>query len=136
MKRHINTFLTLVAVLLIAACDPGKGKLKVDNTEPVSADNRVIYQLNVGAFTPEGTFNAALQRLGYLDTLGADILWLMPIYPRGDMKHSPYASMDFNQVNPSYGTVDDVKAFVARAHELGMKVWRDWVPNHVANENP
>ena len=136
MKRHINTFLTLVAVLLIAACDPGKGKLKVDNTEPVSADNRVIYQLNVGAFTPEGTFNAALQRLGYLDTLGADILWLMPIYPRGDMKHSPYASMDFNQVNPSYGTVDDVKAFVARAHELGMKVWLDWVPNHVANENP
>ncbi len=137
MNRHITTLLmSVVAVLVFSACNPDKGKLMVDSTKPVSADNRIIYQLNIGAFTPEGTFNAAKERLDYLDTLGADILWLMPIYPRGEMKNSPYASMNFGEVNPSYGTVDDVKAFVARAHELGMKIWLDWVPNHVANENP
>ena len=44
--------------------------------------------------------------------------------------------MNFREVNPAYGKVSDVKAFVKRAHELGMKVWLDWVPNHVAVENP
>ena len=136
MNKTLISLISLVAVLLLAACNPGKGGFSVDNTKPVSDENRVIYQLNIGAFTPEGTFQAAQQRLEYLDTLGADILWLMPIYPRGAMKNSPYASMDFRKVNPAYGTVDDVKAFVARAHELGMEVWLDWVPNHVANENP
>ncbi len=136
MKKLSYSIFSLVAVLLLAACDPGKGQLTIDGTKPVSMENRVIYQLNVGAFTPEGTFKAAQEQLGRLDTLGIDILWLMPIYPRGETMHSPYASMDFRAVNPAYGTVDDLKAFVAAAHEHGMKVWLDWVPNHVAVENP
>lgn len=135
-KKHLLPLLTLVAVLLLAACDPGKGQFTVDLTKPVSADNRVIYQMNVGAFTAEGTFKAAQAQLGRLDTLGIDIIWLMPIYPRGETMHSPYASKNFRDVNPDYGTVGDLKAFVAAAHELGMKVWLDWVPNHVAVENP
>ncbi len=136
MKKYIISFLSLV-VLFIAACSGGSSvSQRIDNTQPVSDENRVIYQMNIGAFTPEGTFQAAQQQLDRLDTLGIDIIWLMPIYPRGATMHSPYASMDFRGVNPSYGTVDDVKAFVARAHELGMKVWLDWVPNHVAQENP
>lgn len=126
----------LLLVLLLAACNPGKGAFTVDNTKPVSPENRVIYQLNVGAFTPEGTFQAAQAQLARLDTLGIDILWLMPIYPRGATMNSPYASMNFQAVNPAYGTVDDLKAFVAAAHKYGMKVWLDWVPNHVAVENP
>ena len=146
MKKNFLSLLSLVAVLLLAACrsaggrsqgeNPGDGAFTVDNTKPVSEENRIIYQLNVGAFTPEGTFAAAQQQLGRLDTLGIDILWLMPIYPRGETMHSPYASMDFQNVNPAYGTVSDLKAFVVAAHEHGMKVWLDWVPNHVAVENP
>ncbi len=132
-------FLTMifVTVLLLAACDKPKDiAFNVDNTDPVSLENRVIYQLNVGAFTPEGTFKAAEEQLARLDTLGADILWLMPIYPRGETKMSPYAALDNRAVNPSYGTVDDLRSFVSKAHLLGMKVWLDWVPNHVAVENP
>ena len=136
MKKNLLSLTSLVAVLLLAACNPGKGVSSVEITEPVSLENRVIYQLNVGAFTEEGTFKAAEGQLARLDSLGADILWLMPIYPRGETKHSPYASMDFYAVNPAYGTVSDLKAFVAAAHEHGMKVWLDWVPNHVAVENP
>ena len=136
MNKNFLSILTLVAVLLLAACDPGKATFSVDGTKPVSQENRVIYQLNVGAFTEEGTFKAAEGQLARLDTLGVDILWLMPIYPRGETMHSPYASMNFYDVNPAYGTVSDLKAFVAAAHEHGMKVWLDWVPNHVAVENP
>ena len=122
--------------MLLFNCTGESSLLSVDNTKPVSDQNRVIYQLNIGAFTPEGTIQSARQQLDRLDTLGVDILWLMPIYPRGATMNSPYASMDFQQVNPAYGTVGDLKTFVAAAHELGMKVWLDWVPNHVAVENP
>lgn len=128
--------LILATALMLSACGGATKSLVVDNTQPVSDANRVIYQMNVGAFTAEGTFQAAAQQLGRLDTLGIDIIWLMPIYPRGATVNSPYAAMDYKAVNPKYGTVDDVKAFVARAHQLGMKVWLDWVPNHVAQENP
>ena len=134
MKKNIFSFLSLV--LLFTACGQGTQNFTVDGTQPLSDANRVIYQMNVGAFTADGTFQAAQQGLDRLDTLGVDILWLMPIYPRGATMHSPYASMNFRDVNPDYGTVADLKAFVSRAHELGMKVWLDWVPNHVAVENP
>lgn len=136
MKKYNVYLLSLVAVLLLAACDPGKGLITVDNTKPIGMDNRVIYQMNIGAFTPDGTFKAAQEQLARLDTLGIDILWLMPIYPRGETMHSPYASMNFREVNPAYGTMKDVKEFVDAAHQYGMKVWLDWVPNHVAVENP
>ena len=92
---------------------------------------QVVYEMNVGAFTPEGTFSAAQQKLDDLKALGVDIVWLMPIYPRGT-SGSPYAATNFQQTNPKYGTIDDLKSFVTRAHALNMEVWLDWVPNHTA----
>ena len=88
--------------------------------------------MNVGSFTQAGTFAAAQQRLDELKTLGVDIVWLMPIYPRGGGINSPYAPTNYQKVNPAYGSVDDLKAFVTAAHNLNMQVWLDWVPNHTA----
>lgn len=93
---------------------------------------RVIYEMNVGSFTQAGTFAAAQSRLLELKTLGIDIVWLMPIYPRGGGINSPYAATNFMKTNPKYGTIADLKAFVSSAHELQMEVWLDWVPNHTA----
>ena len=131
MKRIILYLLALLPVSLIAGdyveeinAAPGK------NVEGC----RVIYEMNVGMFTPEGTFTAASQQLGRLKRLGVDVVWLMPVYPRGGGINSPYAATDFRQVNPSYGTVSDLKAFVTQAHELDMEVWLDWVPNHTATD--
>ncbi len=101
------------------------------STTKHEAGQQVIYEMNVGSFTAEGTFAAAQAQLPQLKTLGIDIVWLMPIYPRGTSK-SPYAATNFQQTNPSYGSIDDLKAFVAKAHELKMEVWLDWVPNHTA----
>ena len=96
----------------------------------------VIYEMNVGSFTQQGTFNAAANKLSDLRTLGIDVVWLMPIYVRDGGLNSPYAAKDFKTPNPSYGSISDLKNFVAKAHELGMEVWLDWVPNHTANNHP
>lgn len=99
---------------------------------------RVIYEMNIGAMTPEGTFKAAAERLQELKELGVDVVWLMPVYPRGTDENSidsPYASKDFSKVNPKYGTIDDMREFIKKAHALNLEVWLDWVPNHTATDN-
>lgn len=100
-----------------------------------------IYQINTRQFTEEGTFRAAEDHLPRLKSLGADILWLMPIHPIGKENRkgtlgSPYSVKDYYGVNPEFGTLDDLRSFVDRAHSLGMYVILDWVANHTAWDNP
>lgn len=131
MKRIIIYLLALLPLQVLATD-------YVDAINSAAAKNetghQVIYEMNVGSFTAEGTLAAAQQKLGELKTLGIDIVWLMPIYPRGGGINSPYAPTNYQQVNPAYGTVSDLKAFVAAAHDLHMQVWLDWVPNHTATD--
>ena len=100
----------------------------------------VIYQLDLYNFTSQGTLAAAQQRLDYLKDLGIDIIWLMPIHPRGVQGRigslgSPYAPRDYHAVNSDFGTIADLRAFVNAAHQRGMQVWLDWVANHTAKDN-
>jgi len=109
-------------------------------THPDWSKNASIYQINTRAFTPEGTFRAAEAQLPRLKDLGVEILWVMPINPIGVKNRkgtlgSPYAVQDYLKVNPELGTLDDFKHFVATAHQLGLKVIVDWVPNHTAWDN-
>ena len=103
-------------------------------------NQNVIYELDLYNFTSAGTLAAAQQRLDYLKDLGIDIIWLMPIHPRGIQGRigslgSPYAPRDYHAVNSDFGTLADLQAFVAAAHERGMQVWLDWVANHTAKDN-
>ena len=103
-------------------------------------NQHVIYELDLYNFTSAGTLAAAMERLDYLKDLGIDIIWLMPIHPRGvkdriGSKGSPYAPRDYHAVNPEFGTIADLKAFVTAAHQRGMQVWLDWVANHTAKDN-
>ena len=111
--------------------------LLVKLTHPEWSRNAVIYQINTRQFTAEGTFKAAEAQLPRLKELGADILWLMPIHEIGQTNRkgtlgSPYAVKDYYSVNHEFGNLDDFKHFVRAAHELGMYVILDWVPNHTA----
>ncbi len=108
---------------------------------PPWAQHGVLYELYFRAFTPEGTIRAAIPRLNELKDLGVDIIWLMPVYPIGEKGRkgsagSPYAVKDFRQVNPEYGTAEDLSEFIRQAHSLGLKVILDIVPNHAALDNP
>jgi len=103
-------------------------------------NQHVIYQLDLYNFTSQGTLAAAQARLDYLKDLGIDIIWLMPIHPRGVQGRigslgSPYAPRDYHAVNSDFGTIADLRAFVAAAHERGMQVWLDWVAHPTAQDH-
>ncbi|MEM9064569.1 MAG: alpha-amylase family glycosyl hydrolase [Planctomycetota bacterium] len=97
-----------------------------------------IYQVNIRQFTPEGTFDAFReQHLDRLHEMGVGMLWLMPIHPIGEVKRkgtmgSPYSVQNHQTVNPDLGTIEDLQELVEAAHERGMLVILDWVPNHSA----
>lgn len=108
---------------------------------PQWCKNATIYQLNTRQFSTEGTFKAAQKQIPRLKELGVDIIWLMPIHPIGEKNRkgslgSPYAVKDYFEVNPELGSMQDLKDFVAAAHELEMYVILDWVANHTAWDNP
>jgi glycosidase len=97
----------------------------------------VLYQINTRHFTPEGTFSAASRELPRLRGLGVDVVWLTPVHPIGERNRkgalgSPYSVRNHRAVNPEFGSLDELKAFVARAHDLGLRVILDWVVNHTA----
>ncbi len=107
---------------------------------PDWSKHAAIYQLNQRQLTPEGTFQAAEAHLPRIRDLGVEIIWLMPVHPIGEVNRkgtlgSPYAVRDYLAVNPEFGDHDDLRHFVAAAHELGLKVILDWVANHTAWDN-
>lgn len=108
---------------------------------PGWAHNATIYELNTRQFSAEGTFCAAQRQLPRLKDLGIVIVWLMPVHPIGVKNRkgtlgSPYSVRDYYAVNPEFGSLQDLKNFVAAAHELDMHVILDWVANHTAWDNP
>lgn len=109
-------------------------------THPEWSKNASIYQINLRQFTPEGTLRAAEAQLPRLKALNVDILWLMPIHEIGVKNRkgtlgSPYAVRDYYSVNHEFGTLDDLRHFVAAAHAQGMHVILDWVANHTSWDN-
>ncbi len=107
---------------------------------PSWVKNAVLYEVNIRQYTREGTINAFRPHLSRLKSMGVDILWLMPIYPIGKERRkgtlgSYYSVADYTQVNPEFGTMEDLLALVDEAHSNGMYVILDWVANHTSRDN-
>lgn len=143
---HFVVLAALVSGLLFTACNPkttppAEETIAAQVKQPEWSKNLSIYEVNVRQFSPEGTFAAVEAQLPRLKELGTDILWLMPIHPIGELNRkgtlgSYYSIKDYKGVNPEFGTEEDFKRFVKKAHELGMYVILDWVANHSAWDNP
>ena len=134
-----------IALLTFSSCKPkekpapaisaGQDTITVISASPEWAQNANIYEVNIRQYTPEGTLNAFAKSLPRLKKMGVDILWFMPVHPISKAKRkgsmgSYYAVADYLAVNPEFGTMEDFKSAVKQAHDLGMKVIIDWVPNH------
>ena len=99
-----------------------------------SREDAVIYQVNMRAFSAGGNFAGVTARLDSIKSLGANVVYLMPIYPVGQLRsvNSPYAVQDYRAVNPEFGSLTDLRTLVDAAHQRGLSVLLDWVPNHTA----
>jgi glycosidase len=121
--------------------DPLAPEPYVKIAHPEWTRTAATYEMNLRQMTEEGTFAAAEAHLPRLKALGADILWLMPIHPIGEpnrkgTRESPYSVRDYRGVNPEFGTMEDLRAFVDAAHALDRRVILDWVANPTAWDNP
>nr|MBA3916527.1 DUF3459 domain-containing protein [Terriglobales bacterium] len=92
---------------------------------------QVIYELHIGTFTAEGTWRAAADRLPQLAELGVTVLEVMPIADFPGKFGWGYDGVDLYAPTRLYGTPDDLRYFINRAHELGVGVILDVVYNHL-----
>lgn len=104
----------------------------------------VVYQVYVRSFAdgmPAGGHGDGIgdlpgitSRLPYLRDLGVDALWITPFYTSPQKDHG-YDVADYTDVDPLFGVLADVDALLARAHELGLRVIVDLVPNHTSDQH-
>ena len=100
---------------------------------PQWAQDAIIYEIYVRQFTPEGTLNGVLSKLPYLQSLGINCIWLMPIF-ESPQEHG-YGPTHFFQVDAEYGTNADLKNLVNAAHQMGIRVLLDFIANHTSDQH-
>ena len=82
-----------------------------------------------------GTIAGITAKLDYLVSLGVGAIWLTPIF-RSPMRDNGYDVADYYDIDPSFGTMDDMDELIARAGEHGIRIVMDLVMNHTSDENP
>ena len=115
----------------------GSGKTSID---PLWYKDAVIYELHVKTFCDSdgdgmGDFRGLMEKLDYLQELGVTALWLLPFYP-SPLRDDGYDIADYFDVNPTFGTLDDFRAFLDAAHERNLRVITELVINHTSDQNP
>lgn len=137
----------LIAITLVFSCK--KEDLPLDNlpgnTDTIdkpfdnipATEDIVMYEVNLRAFSNSGDLQGVISRLDEIKFLGVNVIWLMPIYPIGDINsvNSPYCVKDYKAVDAEFGSLDDLKLLVKEAHKKNMAVILDWVGNHTAWDN-
>lgn len=100
----------------------------------------IIYQVHVKSYYDAngdgyGDFAGLMEKLEYIRDLGVDVIWLMPFY-RSPLRDDGYDISDYTGVNPAYGDKKDFKAFLQKAHSLGLRVITELVINHTSDQHP
>ena len=107
---------------------------------PLWYKDAIIYQIHVRAYYDSngdgvGDFQGLIQKLDYIQNLGVTAIWLLPFYP-SPLKDDGYDISDYTSIHPSYGTLDDFRAFLQEAHRRGLHVITEAVVNHTSDQHP
>lgn len=113
-----------------------KGLVKAEDfsDSPAWARDAIIYEVYLRKFTPEGNIQGLIDKLPYLQHLGINGIWLMPIW-EGPTAHG-YGPSNFFEVEQDYGTLDDFKILLEHAHQAGIRVILDFIANHTSDQHP
>ncbi len=108
--------------------------------DPLWYKDAIIYEIHVRAFADSnndgiGDFPGLMSKLDYLQDLGVTCLWLLPFFP-SPLRDDGYDIASYEDVNPSYGTLADFKAFLDAAHQRNMQVMIELVINHTSDQHP
>jgi maltose alpha-D-glucosyltransferase/alpha-amylase len=108
--------------------------------DPLWFKTAVFYEIHIRGFYDgnddgSGDFRGLIDKLDYLQWLGIDCIWLLPMYS-SPLRDGGYDIADFFAIHADYGNVDDFKTFVEQAHQRGMRVIADLVMNHTSADHP
>ena len=100
----------------------------------------IFYQIYVRAFRDgnsdgHGDIKGLTRKLDYLQDLGVDCIWLMPLYP-SPLKDDGYDIADYYNIAETFGTLDDFKTLLAAAHQRDIRIIMDLVLNHTSDQHP
>jgi maltose alpha-D-glucosyltransferase/alpha-amylase len=100
----------------------------------------IIYQVHVRTFHDSngdgiGDFQGLEAKLDYLQELGINTIWLMPFFP-SPLRDDGYDIADYQNVHPSYGTLEDFRKFLESAHDRGIRIIIELVANHTSDQHP
>ena len=100
----------------------------------------IIYQIYPRSFQDSdgdgvGDLQGIRRRLGYLEALGVDAIWISPVFV-SPMADFGYDIADYKAIDPIFGTLEDFDALAADARRLGLKLILDFVPNHTSDQHP
>jgi 1,4-alpha-glucan branching enzyme len=100
----------------------------------------IIYQIYPRSFMDSngdgvGDLVGIRNKLDYLQWLGVDAIWISPIYP-SPMADFGYDISNYTDIDPIFGTLNDFDALLSDAHDRGLKVLLDYVPNHTSDHHP
>ena len=108
-------------------------------SDPLWFKSATFYEIHVRGFFDgnadgSGDFRGLTEKLDYLEWLGIDCIWLLPMYP-SPLRDGGYDTSDFKGVHPDYGTVEDVRVLIDAAHQRGIRVIADLVMNHTSSDH-
>jgi maltose alpha-D-glucosyltransferase/alpha-amylase len=112
----------------------------MEHSDPLWYKDAIVYQAHVRAFFDStndgvGDFTGLTQKLEYLQGLGINTLWLLPFYP-SPLRDDGYDIADYENIHPSYGSLEDFDRFMAEAHRRGIRVITELVINHTSDQHP
>jgi maltose alpha-D-glucosyltransferase / alpha-amylase len=109
-------------------------------SDPLWFKHAVFYEIHVRGFFDGngdgmGDLLGLTAKLDYLEWLGIDCIWLLPMYP-SPLRDGGYDIADFYDIHPDYGSVEDFRALVDAAHQRQIRVIADLVMNHTSSDHP
>ena len=137
MKNLKQIAFYFLAIILLMSCSDNSVKKEEIVSDPWP--NGTMYEIFVQSFADSngdgiGDINGMTSKLDYLQDLGIQGIWLMPISP--SPSYHKYDVTDYYGIHPDYGTMEDFKNFVSEAHKREIRIVIDLVINHTSSEHP